>query len=105
MSTPATLELRARSVGPWPMNTYALVCPDTRASVLIETAVPQALSTGLRSVIRFVPRSAGALRHHRVAAVSGAVREDGSDSVAKHWAIDDILNALPIRTQKSRMGV
>jgi glyoxylase-like metal-dependent hydrolase (beta-lactamase superfamily II) len=35
MSTP-TLELRARSVGPWPMNTYALVCPDTRQSVLID---------------------------------------------------------------------
>ena len=35
MSTP-TLELRARSVGPWPMNSYALVCPDTRQSVLID---------------------------------------------------------------------
>ena len=30
------MELRARSVGPWPMNTYALVCPDTRQSVLID---------------------------------------------------------------------
>lgn len=36
MSTPATLELRARSVGPWPMNTYALVCPHTGQSVLID---------------------------------------------------------------------
>ena len=35
MSTP-TLELRRRLVGPWPMNTYALICPDTRASVLID---------------------------------------------------------------------
>src|SRR5437762_14178734 len=35
MSTPP-LELRSRSVGPWPMNTYALVCPDTRQSVLID---------------------------------------------------------------------
>ena len=36
MSTPATLELRARSVGPWPMNTYALACPHTSQSVLID---------------------------------------------------------------------
>ncbi len=36
MSTPATLELRTRSVGPWPMNTYALVCPHTGQSVLID---------------------------------------------------------------------
>jgi len=32
----STLELRTRSVGPWPMNSYALVCPDTRQSVLID---------------------------------------------------------------------
>src|SRR5581483_3561289 len=32
----ATMELRTRAVGPWPMNTYALVCPHTRASVLID---------------------------------------------------------------------
>lgn len=30
------LELRARAVGPWPMNTYVLVCPVTRRSVLID---------------------------------------------------------------------
>lgn len=30
------IELRQRSVGPWPMNTYALVCPATRHSVLID---------------------------------------------------------------------
>jgi glyoxylase-like metal-dependent hydrolase (beta-lactamase superfamily II) len=36
MSTPATLELRARSVGPWPMNTYALACPATHQSMLID---------------------------------------------------------------------
>ena len=30
------MELRARSVGPWPMNSYALVCPVTRQSVLID---------------------------------------------------------------------
>ena len=30
------IELRTREVGPWPMNTYVLVCPHTRASVLID---------------------------------------------------------------------
>jgi glyoxylase-like metal-dependent hydrolase (beta-lactamase superfamily II) len=30
------LELRTRQVGPWQMNTYALVCPHTRQSVLID---------------------------------------------------------------------
>ena len=30
------LELRTRQVGPWGMNTYALVCPETKQSVLID---------------------------------------------------------------------
>lgn len=30
------LELRTRVVGPWPMNTYAFVCPLTQQSVLID---------------------------------------------------------------------
>jgi hydroxyacylglutathione hydrolase len=38
------IELRTRAVGPWPMNTYALVCPTTRRSVLIDPgADPAAL--------------------------------------------------------------
>lgn len=32
----SNLELRHRNVGPWGMNTYALVCPATKASVLID---------------------------------------------------------------------
>ncbi len=32
----AAMELIARTVGPWPMNTYALICPETRASVLFD---------------------------------------------------------------------
>lgn len=31
-----TIELRHRAVGPWPVNSYALVCPTTRESVLID---------------------------------------------------------------------
>ncbi len=30
------LELRVRQVGPWPMNAYALICPTTGKSVLID---------------------------------------------------------------------
>jgi hydroxyacylglutathione hydrolase len=30
------LEIRMRAVGPWPMNTYVLVCPHTHNSVLID---------------------------------------------------------------------
>jgi len=32
----ASLELRHRQVGPWPMNTYALICPHTGESVLFD---------------------------------------------------------------------
>jgi len=31
-----TLILESASVGPWPMNTYALMCPDTNQSILID---------------------------------------------------------------------
>jgi hydroxyacylglutathione hydrolase len=38
------LELRHRQVGPWPMNTYALVCPQTKESVIFDPgADPDAL--------------------------------------------------------------
>ena len=39
------LELRERQVGPWGMNTYALICPQTTESVLIDPgADPDILS-------------------------------------------------------------
>lgn len=39
-----TVEVRTRPVGPWPMNTYVLVCPDTGHSLLIDPgADPAAL--------------------------------------------------------------
>jgi hydroxyacylglutathione hydrolase len=42
--TKQMLELRAREVGPWPVNTYALVCPVDQKSVLIDPgADPDAL--------------------------------------------------------------
>lgn len=43
------LELRQRQVGPWGMNTYALVCPETNESVLIDPgADPEALDEMLK---------------------------------------------------------
>jgi len=42
------LELRQQEVGPWPMNTYALVCPITTESILIDPgADPDKLQTML----------------------------------------------------------
>ena len=39
------MEVVARSVGPWPMNTYALICPQTRESVLFDPgADPETLA-------------------------------------------------------------
>ena len=32
----SSLILQTASVGPWPMNTYAIICPDTQESVLID---------------------------------------------------------------------
>ena len=42
------LDLRKRAVGPWPMNTYALVCPETGESILIDPgAEPETLAAML----------------------------------------------------------
>ena len=39
------LTLKHAEVGPWPMNTYALICPNTRQSVLIDPgAEPETLA-------------------------------------------------------------
>ncbi len=31
-----TIEFRSRVVGPWSLNTYTLVCPETRSSILVD---------------------------------------------------------------------
>lgn len=46
MHTPDRLEIRSRPVGSWATNTYVLVCPATRQSVLIDPgAEPATLQT------------------------------------------------------------
>ena len=43
-----SLILKTASVGPWPMNTYALICPQTKQSVLIDPgADPDTLASML----------------------------------------------------------
>ncbi len=41
------LELRTRAVGPWPMNTYALICPETQQSILIDPGADPTALMGL----------------------------------------------------------
>ncbi len=46
------IELRTREVGPWPMNTYSLICPKTKRSVLIDPgAEPDTLSEMLAGTL------------------------------------------------------
>lgn len=52
MNESTVLEVRTRQVGPWSMNTYALVCPATGQSVLIDPgADPFALTDMLSGTI------------------------------------------------------
>lgn len=49
---PTRLELRTKEVGPWPMNAYALACPTTNESVLIDPgADPDTLSEMLANTV------------------------------------------------------
>jgi hydroxyacylglutathione hydrolase len=54
------LELRTREVGPWPVNAYALVCPTTGQSVLID---PGADPEGLLELLAESEPSAILLTH------------------------------------------
>jgi hydroxyacylglutathione hydrolase len=45
MSTEQKILLRQATVGPWPMNSYALICPETQAAMLIDPgAEPERLA-------------------------------------------------------------
>jgi hydroxyacylglutathione hydrolase len=45
MSDEQNILLRQMAVGPWPMNSYALICPETRAAMLIDPgAEPERLA-------------------------------------------------------------
>lgn len=48
MNNTSKMELRTRQVGPWGMNTYALICPATKESVLFDPgAEPETLQAML----------------------------------------------------------
>jgi hydroxyacylglutathione hydrolase len=95
------LELRQREVGPWPVNSYALVCPATGQSVLIDPgADPDELLEMLAGsepvailVTHTHPDHVGALQEMRarlnvpVLAHPGAHFE-GLDPDADHWLQD-----------------
>ena len=55
---------------------------ETGSNLLIETAVPQALPTGMTSTVWFAPRSPRELQMHRVAVVRGTLR--------RHEAVDAV---------------
>ena len=57
---PTPLELRTRTVGPWPMNAYAFVCPRTHHSVLID---PGADPDGLMALLAGTTPTAILLTH------------------------------------------
>jgi hydroxyacylglutathione hydrolase len=45
MTTEQKILLRQATVGPWPMNSYALICPETQAAMLIDPgAEPERLA-------------------------------------------------------------
>lgn len=55
------LEIRSSEVGPWPMNSYALVCPHTNQSVLIDPGADpdtlQAMLAGTTPVAIWITHS------------------------------------------------
>lgn len=69
-----SLQLRTRSVGPWPMNTFALVCPVTSQSALVDPgADPETLLAMLADttptlilITHSDPDHIGALKEMRV---------------------------------------
>lgn len=99
------LELRTRQVGPWQMNTYALVCPHTRQSVLIDPgADPDALEEMLEGsepiailLTHTHPDHVGALEEMRERLVVPVLAHEGPHfdgmrlNVARHLAQGDTV--------------
>ncbi|HEX6383814.1 MAG TPA: MBL fold metallo-hydrolase [Anaerolineae bacterium] len=96
------MELRARQVGPWGMNTYALICPDTGESVLFDPgAEPETLqamlvgSTPIAIILTHThPDHVGALDEMRerlqvpLMAHPGSHHGDVADLHANRWLQD-----------------
>jgi hydroxyacylglutathione hydrolase len=94
------LELRTRQVGPWALNAYALICPASRASVLIDPgADPEALADMLadsKPIAIVITHShfdhIGALVELRARLRIPVLAHPGPRSAGAHLDIDRQLN-------------
>jgi glyoxylase-like metal-dependent hydrolase (beta-lactamase superfamily II) len=90
------LEVRGRAVGPWPMNSYVLVCPHTRQSAQVDPgADPEALQqllSGTTPVAILLththPDHVGALDQMREALGVPLVMHPGPHFQGAHYAAD-----------------
>lgn len=102
MGNSAKMELRERQVGPWGMNTYALICPATGESVLFDPGAEQetlqtmlAGSTPIAILLTHThPDHVGALAEMRqllnvpLMAHPGPHHDDVADLQADRWLND-----------------
>ena len=94
------IQLISRQVGPWPMNTYVMICPDTKQSVLIDPgADPEVLQDMLGDshpmailLTHTHPDHIGALAEMRQALTVPVIGNDGPhEPLGKDVGLDEIL--------------
>ncbi|MGH2543358.1 MAG: MBL fold metallo-hydrolase [Ardenticatenaceae bacterium] len=90
------LDLRTRQVGPWTMNSYAFVCPETKESVLIDPgADPERLlemlgdSTPVAILVTHThPDHVGALEEMRARLAVPVYAHPGPRTNPRTWPLD-----------------
>lgn len=109
----SSLRLLAKAVGPWPMNTYALICPITGKSILIDPGAESdklmAMVTGSSPVAIILththPDHVGALAEMRerldvpLLAHAGPHFEDMQLKADRHLATGDIVQIGQFKVQ------